>query len=408
MVDGPDHARRPREAPRSPGSRRPLRARPAAPSSSSSRARRSSARTAARRRRASRTSSARRRAARCATARAAASPSSSSRRSEPRRRASPARQLVPALAGDPRRGGAGHRRPARGRAANERRSRAGDRYARRARSTACCARSRPVGVLHEEDGRRFALTDAGRAAPLRRARIRRRLGRVRRAAVPPRGVAALERQRPHGRERVQARRTATSVWEYRAQRPEESAIFDRAMAATHALVIARRCSMRTTSGGSGRSSTSAAATGRSSRRSAPNTRSSRGIALRPAPRRRRASTSASGVERGRGQLLRVGARGRRRVRPEVDHPRLGGRGVGRDPPHRAVAPAARCSWSSGSSSRRTRAGDEARGPEHARRPGRQERTLDEFRALFEAAGYELVGDTPTAGGMHVIEGAPTG
>jgi hypothetical protein len=39
-------------------------------------------------------------------------------------------------------------------------------------------------------------------------------------------------------------------------------------------------------------------------------------------------------------------------------------------------------------------------------PGGQERTLDEFRALFEASGYELVGDTPTASGMHVIEGSP--
>jgi hypothetical protein len=39
-------------------------------------------------------------------------------------------------------------------------------------------------------------------------------------------------------------------------------------------------------------------------------------------------------------------------------------------------------------------------------PGGQERTLEEFRALFEAAGYELVGSTATASGMHVIEGAP--
>jgi hypothetical protein len=39
-------------------------------------------------------------------------------------------------------------------------------------------------------------------------------------------------------------------------------------------------------------------------------------------------------------------------------------------------------------------------------PGGQERTLEEFRSLFEAAGYELAGDTPTASGMHVIEGAP--
>jgi hypothetical protein len=39
-------------------------------------------------------------------------------------------------------------------------------------------------------------------------------------------------------------------------------------------------------------------------------------------------------------------------------------------------------------------------------PGGQERTLDEFRVLFEAAGYELVGNTPTDSGMFVLEGAP--
>ena len=39
-------------------------------------------------------------------------------------------------------------------------------------------------------------------------------------------------------------------------------------------------------------------------------------------------------------------------------------------------------------------------------PGGQERTLEEFRGLYEAAGYELVGHTPTATGMYVIEGAP--
>ena len=39
-------------------------------------------------------------------------------------------------------------------------------------------------------------------------------------------------------------------------------------------------------------------------------------------------------------------------------------------------------------------------------PGGQERTREEFEALFEAAGYELVGDTSTDSGMHVLEGAP--
>jgi len=39
-------------------------------------------------------------------------------------------------------------------------------------------------------------------------------------------------------------------------------------------------------------------------------------------------------------------------------------------------------------------------------PGGQERTREEFEALFEAAGYELAGDTPTESGMHVLEAAP--
>jgi len=39
-------------------------------------------------------------------------------------------------------------------------------------------------------------------------------------------------------------------------------------------------------------------------------------------------------------------------------------------------------------------------------PGGQERTLEELRSLLETAGYELSGDTPTASGMHVLEGAP--
>jgi len=39
-------------------------------------------------------------------------------------------------------------------------------------------------------------------------------------------------------------------------------------------------------------------------------------------------------------------------------------------------------------------------------PGGQERTLDEFEALLDAAGYDLVGATPTDSGMFVIKGAP--
>ena len=38
-------------------------------------------------------------------------------------------------------------------------------------------------------------------------------------------------------------------------------------------------------------------------------------------------------------------------------------------------------------------------------PGGRERTVDEYRALYEAAGYHLVGVTPTAAGLSVLEGA---
>ena len=39
-------------------------------------------------------------------------------------------------------------------------------------------------------------------------------------------------------------------------------------------------------------------------------------------------------------------------------------------------------------------------------PGGQERTLEEFERVLGAAGYDLVGATPTASGMFVIEGEP--
>jgi len=39
-------------------------------------------------------------------------------------------------------------------------------------------------------------------------------------------------------------------------------------------------------------------------------------------------------------------------------------------------------------------------------PGGQERTIEEFEALFEAAGFRLAQTTPTASGFHVIEATP--
>jgi hypothetical protein len=39
-------------------------------------------------------------------------------------------------------------------------------------------------------------------------------------------------------------------------------------------------------------------------------------------------------------------------------------------------------------------------------PGGRERTQDEYAALFESAGFRLVGATPTAGELVVFEGEP--
>jgi hypothetical protein len=39
-------------------------------------------------------------------------------------------------------------------------------------------------------------------------------------------------------------------------------------------------------------------------------------------------------------------------------------------------------------------------------PGGRERTLEQYAALFEAAGFRLTGETPTASGRSVIEAAP--
>ena len=39
-------------------------------------------------------------------------------------------------------------------------------------------------------------------------------------------------------------------------------------------------------------------------------------------------------------------------------------------------------------------------------PGGRERTVEEFAALFESAGFELAATTPTAAAMSVIEARP--
>jgi hypothetical protein len=39
-------------------------------------------------------------------------------------------------------------------------------------------------------------------------------------------------------------------------------------------------------------------------------------------------------------------------------------------------------------------------------PGGRERTVEEFTALFDSAGFEFAGTTPTAAAMSVIEARP--
>ena len=94
----------------------------------------------------------------------------------------------------------------------------------------------------------------------------------------------------------------------------------------------------------------------------------------------------------------------------MDHPRLGGRGIDRDPEERPQREGGRTLLLV----------ERILGPPNETPeaklsdlnmlvgPGGQERTLEEFESLLEAAGYELVGTTPTESGMFVIEGAPAG
>jgi hypothetical protein len=259
------------------------------------------------------------------------------------------------------------------------------------------------GLFHEEDERRFSLTElgdalrldapesvAGWAAFVGRRNIRDAWSALEESIRTGENAFKLE----HG----------ISVWEYRAQHPEESEIFDRAMASSSHLVI--------------RSLIDAYDFGRF------------------------------------GTIVDVGGGNGTLLRALLDeHPQLSG--VLFDQPHvvegvelgergRVVAgsffesvpeggDAYLLKWiihdwndeDSAAILRAVRRNDAAlllvervveppnEGPETKLGdlnmlvgPGGQERTLDEFRSLFEAAGYELVGDTPTASGMHVIEGSP--
>jgi hypothetical protein len=270
-----------------------------------------------------------------------------------------------------------------------------------------------VGVLHEEDGRRFALTELGGAlrsdAPESIAGWARSMGR-------PYFWAAWSNLLHSVRTGENAFRHVhgTDVWSYRAERPEESAIFDRAMQAL--------------------------------------TQSSN-TALLEAYDFGRFGTIAD-VGGGNGTLLSLLL---------ARHPML--EGVLFDQPHvvsgadevlGAAGVADRCRIESGSFFEAVPSGADAYllksiihdwedeesiailrrcrdvvpadgvllviervvGPPNADLaaklsdlnmlvgPGGRERTLDEFESLFGAAGFRLVGETPSASGFSVVEGAP--
>ena len=260
------------------------------------------------------------------------------------------------------------------------------------------------GLFHEENNGRFTLTELGDA--LRADAPESVAGWA--AFVGRRNIrdawSSLEESIRTGENAFKLAH-GVSVWEYRAQNPVESEIFDRAMASSSKLVIGslieaydfgRFGTIVDVGGGNG--TLLHALTRRNIRGW---TACSSTSPCRRGRRFRRARKSR------RGQLLRVGARGRRRLPPEMDHPRLERRGLRStilrnvranggtllvverivDPPNEGPE---------------TKLGD----LNMLVGPGGQERTLDEFRSLFEAAGYELAGETPTASGMHVIEGTP--
>ena len=183
------------------------------------------------------------------------------------------------------------------------------------------------GLFHEDEQRPFTLTELGDAL---RADVPESVAGWA-AFVGRRNIrdawSALEESIRTGENAFKLAH-GISVWEYRAQNPVESEIFDRAMAASSKLVIGslidaydfgRFGTIVDVGGGNG--TLLHAVTGGTIR----------GWTAC-------SSTSPHVVEgvdfgvRGRvvaGQLLRVGARGRRRLPPEMDHPRLERRGLRR-------------------------------------------------------------------------------
>ena len=205
------------------------------------------------------------------------------------------------------------------------------RRAHPARCTACCARSPAVGVLHEEDGRRFALTPIGEC--------------LRSDAAGPVGGWAAFIGRPYYWQAwgalLHSVRTGENAFAPRARRrpvdlpgraiPRRRAIFDRGDDRPRAPLARARRSPPTTSRASARSSTSAAATARCSWRSLRAHPAMRGVlfdlphAVAAAERATRRGRGRASAADGRGQLLRGGAGRRRRLRPARRPARLGRR-----------------------------------------------------------------------------------
>ena len=193
-----------------------------------------------------------------------------------------------------------------------------------------------IGVLEEDDERRFALTPLGE--PLRTDVPGSLHGwaLLDRSAEYWRSWGNLEHSIRTGENSFRALH-GTDVWEWRA----EPAGGERDLRRRDAVPDRTRSNRAILDGvrlrrASARSSTSAAATALCSPRSSVPTRHARGV-LFDQPHvvdRRRAGPRARRRPRRhrRRQLLRVRAGGRGRVRPQVDRPRLGGRGGDRDPP----------------------------------------------------------------------------
>ena len=240
------------------------------------------------------------------------------------------------VAGDPCRRHARHRGPDRRRRPLERRPRYRDRLGSRGAVPAAASAGEP-GRAHRAGRARVRAHTGGRLPALRRARAARRLGRAHRAALLLGGLGALAAHACAPARTRSAPAHGKDAWEYRRGAPGEGRALrprdDGPVAGREpgAAGVLRLRPLRA------RSSTSAAAMAPCSPPSSPRNPEMRGVLFDQPSVVEGAGPLLEDGGRGRPlrdrrrQLLRVRARGRRRLHAQGDPPRLGRRRGDGDP-----------------------------------------------------------------------------